>query len=82
MSHKKKGKHEYGGKKHRHDHEEKKILKERCKLLKVLVLMSKVYKKGAKNRIEREAYQQIEKELSRLRHADMQASRHDPFPSA
>lgn len=45
------------------------LRREKRKLLKILVLLAKVYKKGAKSRAEKEAYDQVGASLKQLRKA-------------
>jgi hypothetical protein len=49
----------------------KAVLKEKRKLLKVLMLMCKVYKKGAKTREERKAYGLVEEDLKKIRQREL-----------
>lgn len=45
------------------------LRREKRKLLKILVLLAKVYKKGAKSRAQKEAYDQVGASLKQLRKA-------------
>lgn len=43
------------------------LRREKRKLLKVLVLLAKVYRKGAKSRAQKDAYEQVGASLKQLR---------------